>query len=92
VEAKQGIAIVICETVGPLANKYPQKSDLLLLTSASRISLAAVEAAERLKKPLFLSQFKRILDSPPLPCWLTKRLEKRLQTIDWRQLQFLYRY
>jgi hypothetical protein len=53
VEAKQGIAIVRYETVGRLANKYLQRSSMVLLTSASRISLAAVEAAEWLKKPLF---------------------------------------
>jgi hypothetical protein len=52
-EAKQGIAIVRCETVRRLANKYPQRSSMVLLTSASRIFLAAVEAAEWLKKLSF---------------------------------------
>jgi hypothetical protein len=60
VEAKQGIAIVRCETVGRLANKYLQRSSMVLLTSASRISLAAVEAAEWLKKSLFLASLREL--------------------------------
>jgi hypothetical protein len=32
---------------------------------------------------LISKHFRRLQGSPPLLCWLTKRLEKRLQTIDW---------
>ena len=42
-------------------------------------------------KPLFSKHFRRLWESPPLPGWLTKWLEKRLQTIVGTHLVQLYK-